>query len=403
MSDSTHRKAPLAGLRVVDASNILAGPISSQMLADYGADVIKLELPGVGDSSRGNDRHKDGEPLWWRFLARNKRTMGLNVHDREGADIFRRLCADADVLIENFRPGTLERWGVGPEVLHADNPRLVIARITGFGQHGPYANRAAFGTLIECMSGFAHMTGAADGPPTLPPFGLADHLAGITTACAVMIAIHERESSGLGQIVDLALLQPMMAALGPYILWEDQLGVSARRTGNRTDGAAPRDIYECSDGRWVGFSASSDAVAERMMVMIGRPELIKEPWFAGGGNRARHADDLDVAMKEWLALHTRDEVLAAANANNVPAAPVYDAAGLMADEHVVVSEMVTTVLDEKLGPIRMQNVPFRLSRTPGAVRFPGRPLGADTTSILREKFGMKQDEVDALRSRGVIA
>ena len=391
---------PLSGLRVIDVSTVYAGPLTCQLLGDYGADVIKVEHPR-GDSMRGHGRDKDGIPLWWKMVSRNKRCIGLYLGDPDGAEVFRRLVATADVVVESFRPGTLERWGLGFDNLREVNPRLVLVRISGFGQTGPYRERAGFGTLAEAMSGFAAITGEADGPPTLPPFGLADGIAGITGAAATMMALYSRDArGGEGQEVDLAILEPLVTVLGPQPIVYDQLGEVQQRTGNRSVNNAPRNTYRTADAKWVAVSTSANSIAERVMKLVGHPELIDEPWFDTGAGRAQHAELLDGIVSEWVAERTRDEALDAFTEAGAAIAPVYDVADLMADPHVIERETITTVEDEDLGPVRMQNLPFRLSATPGEIRFTGRPLGADTDAILGDELGLN---VADLRERGIVA
>jgi crotonobetainyl-CoA:carnitine CoA-transferase CaiB-like acyl-CoA transferase len=397
---------PLSGLTVLDASTILAGPLCCQILGDFGADVIKIEHPVNGDSLRGHGPSKDGTPLWWKEISRNKRTIGLSLSVPEGGEVFRRLAARADVLVENFRPGTLERWGVGPEVLHADNPRLVIARVTGFGQSGPYASRAGFGTLAEAMSGFAHLTGEAGGPPMLPAFGLADSIAGIAASSAITMALYRRDAgarpSGVGQVIDLNLLEPIMTVVGPDPTYYQQLGVIGQRHGNRSTNNAPRNTYLTADSKWVAVSTSAQAIAERVMRMVGHPEVIDEPWFATGAQRAEHADLLDGYLGEFIAARTREEVLTEFAAAGAAVAPVYDAQDLAQDPHVRATEMLTMVPDDDLGEVLQHNVMWRMSATPGAIRFTGGRRGADTTEILRD-LGYSADELADMALRNVIA
>ncbi len=279
------------------------------------------------------------------------------------------LAAETDVIIENFRPGTLERWGLGPEELHAVNPRLVLARVTGFGQFGPYAHRPGFGTLAEAMSGFAAITGEPDGPPTLPPFGLADSIAALATAYAVMAALAGRERTGEGQVVDLAIIEPILTVLGPQPLWYDQLGYVQPRTGNRSRNNAPRNTYRTADGHWVAVSTSAQSVAERVMRLVGRPELIEEPWFASGTTRAEHSEELDGAVGHWISRHSREEVLNGFEKAEAAVAPIHDVREVMEDPQYRALGTLAEVDDPELGPLRMQNVLFRLSETPGAIRW----------------------------------
>jgi crotonobetainyl-CoA:carnitine CoA-transferase CaiB-like acyl-CoA transferase len=392
---------PLGGLRVLDLATLFAGPLAATMLGDFGAEVVKVEHPSQPDPSRGHGPSKDGIGLWWKLLGRNKRTITLDLSKRGGRSTLLRLAAEADVIIENFRPGTLEKWDLGWEELSAANPRLVLTRVTGFGQFGPYAHRPGFGTLAEAMSGFAAITGEPDAPPVLPPFGLADSIAGLATAYAVMTALAARDRTGEGQVVDMAIIEPILTVLGPQPIWYDQLGHVQPRTGNRSANNAPRNTYRTADGSWVAVSTSAQSIAERVMRLVGRPDVIDEPWFATGADRARHADVLDGAVGAWIAERTRDEVLAAFEKAEAAAAPIQDVRDVMTDPQYQALDTVTTIDDPELGPLRMQNVLFRLSATPGAIHWAGRPHGADTDSVLTE-LGLTGTEIEALRAEGAL-
>jgi crotonobetainyl-CoA:carnitine CoA-transferase CaiB-like acyl-CoA transferase len=392
---------PLAGIRVVELATLFAGPLAGAFLSDFGADVVKVEHPAKPDPSRGHGPRKEGVGLWWKVLGRNKRTVTLDLSTVEGAELLRRLVCDADVLIENFRPGTLERWGVGPDVLHGLNPRLVLARVSGFGQFGPYARRPGFGTLAEAMSGFAAATGEPDGPPTLPPFGLADSIAALATAFAINLALTARTRTGTGQVVDVAIIEPIMAMLGPQITWYDQLRYVQPRLGNRSANNAPRNTYRCADGRWVAVSTSAQSIAERVMRLVGRGDLVEQEWFGSGVTRAAHAEELDAAVAQWVAARDRATVIAAFEEAQAAVAPVYDVPDILADPQYAALGTVATVDDPELGPLRLQNVPFRLSDTPGRIRFAGRPHGADTDAVLAA-LGVNPQELESLRAKGVI-
>ncbi|MFF0307413.1 CaiB/BaiF CoA transferase family protein [Streptosporangium sp. NPDC004379] len=387
----------LEGVRVLDLATLFAGPMAAMMLGDFGAEVVKVEHPVRPDSSRG---HGPGG-LWWKMLGRNKRTITLDLSRPEGQDLLLTLARDADVIIENFRPGTLERWNLSYDRLREANPRLVLARVTGFGQFGPYARRPGFGTLAEAMSGFAAMTGEPDGPPTLPPFGLADGICALATAYAVMTALHAREATGSGQVVDMSIIEPILTVLGAQPTIYDRLGIVPPRTGNRSVNNAPRNTYRCADGSWVAVSTSAQNIAERVMRLVGRPECIAEPWFATGAGRAEHAAELDGAVAAWVGARTRDEVLAAFEEAQAAVAPVYDVRDVLADPQLAALDAVTTVEDPELGPLRMQNVMFRLSGTPGEIRWTGRAHGEDTAEVLAEA-GLTPAEIEALRDRGVV-
>jgi crotonobetainyl-CoA:carnitine CoA-transferase CaiB-like acyl-CoA transferase len=395
---------PLNGIRVLDVSTVYAAPITAMLLADFGADVVKIEHPR-GDPARSHGANKDGHGLWWKVISRNKRCVTLNLGVCEGQQILRDLIDDTDVLVENFRPRVLEKWGLGPGHLHAINPRLIMLRVTGFGQTGPYARRRAFGTLAEAMSGFAHQTGEEDGPPTLPPFGLADGVAGISGAFAVMTALYHRDCRGgaePGQVIDLSLLEPLVGILGPGPTAFDQLGTVAGRHGNRSPNNAPRNAYLTRDDQWVAISASATSVAERVMRLVGRPDLVEQPWFDSAGERSRHGDLLDDAVAKWIAERPLSEVTEQFQRAGAALAPICDVQQLMSDPHVVARETITTVDDEDLGPIKMQNLIFRMLGTPGSIRFAGRRLGQDNEQFYRESLGITTEDVAELTAKGVL-
>jgi crotonobetainyl-CoA:carnitine CoA-transferase CaiB-like acyl-CoA transferase len=401
---TTPAAGPLTGLKVLDVSTVYAAPITAMLLGDLGADVVKVEHP-KGDPARTHGWNREGHGLWWKVIARNKRTVTLNFGKPEGAELLRRLVADADVLVENFRPGVMEKWGLGPDVLLDINPRLVMLRVTGFGQAGPYAQRRAFGTLMEAMSGFAHQTGQEDGPPTLPPFGLADGVAGITGALAVLTALYKRDepgrATGRGQVIDLSLLEPLLGILGPGPTVYDQLGIIAGRHGNRSPNNAPRNAYVTRDGRWVAISASATSIAERVMRLVGRDDLVEKRWFSSAGERSRRAEILDGAVQKWIVARDFEEVLKSFEDAGAAIAPIYDVEQLVNDPHVIARDTITTVPDEDLGELKMQNLMFRLGETPGAIRWSGRRLGQDNSEVFAE-LGVDEQELGSLRDKGVI-
>jgi crotonobetainyl-CoA:carnitine CoA-transferase CaiB-like acyl-CoA transferase len=390
----------LAGLKIVEIATLFAGPLAATFLGDLGADVLKIEHPRQPDPARHHGPSKDGVGLWWKVIGRNKRLATLDLSTTEGQGLFGRIASGADVVIENFRPGTLERWNLGYDQLAANNPGLVLARVTGFGQFGPYAHRAGFGTIAEAMSGFAALTGEPDGPPTLPPFGLADGVAALALAYGVMAALHARRASGRGQVVDLALIEPLLWLLGPQITAYDQLREVQPRTGNRSVNNAPRNTYRTSDGRWLAVSTSSQSVAERVLRLVGHAELIDRPWFATGRGRAEHADELDAVVGGWIAKRTAADVSAAFEKAQAAIAPIFDVRDIFADPQYAALGTIAPVNDDELGGIKMQNQLFRLSETPGRIRWSGRPHGHDTAAVLSE-IGVDDGSLADLRARGV--
>jgi len=391
----------LDGIRVIDAATLFAGPLAATLMADFGADVIKVEHP-KGDPVRNHGYRKNGVPLWWKLIGRNKRAITLNLSSPEGQQLMKGLVEHSDVLIENFRPGTLERWNLGPDVLHDLNPGLVIARVTGFGQFGPYSGRPGFGTLAEAMSGFAAMTGEPDGPPTLPPFGLADGITGLATVAAIMFALQARDQTGRGQVIDMAIIEPILTILGPQPTWFDQLGIVQERRGNRSVNNAPRNVYRTRDERWVAISTSAQSVAERVMRLVGHPEVIAEPWFASGEERARHADELDAMVGEWIAQRPFNEVVAAFEEAQAAVAPIYDIRKITEDPQFRALGSIATIDDPELGPLKMQNVMFRLSETPGEIHWAGRRLGEDNEAVYGELLGLDRKRLAELAAKEVI-
>lgn len=398
------RPGPLANLRVIDASTLFAGPIAATMLADFGADVIKVEHPN-GDGQRHMGWQRDGTSLMWTVLNRNKRCVTLDLHAAEGQEVFRRLAATADIVIENFRPGTLEKWGIGYEQLAVENPGLVMVRVTAFGQTGPWRDRPGFGTIAEAMSGFAHINGHPDGPPTLPPFALGDAITGIFGACAAMIALRYRDSTpnGRGQSIDLSIYEPVFWLLGPQLSLFDQLGEIQGRTGNRAPFTSPRNLYESADGRWVAVSASAQSIAERLMRMVGEDHYLREPWFADHVGRLAHVDELDEVIGSWIGSRTCEQVLAASEEYEVAAFPVYTAADIAVDEQYLARESFTTVNDDQGVPVKLQNVVPLLSETPGRHRWLGPALGAHNREVLIEELGFEEADLQRWERDSVVA
>jgi crotonobetainyl-CoA:carnitine CoA-transferase CaiB-like acyl-CoA transferase len=392
---------PLRGLRVLDLATIYAGPLAAMMLGDFGAEVIKVEHPR-GDPMRTHGESKDGHGLWWKVVSRNKLAITLNLSMPQGQEVLRRLATQADVLIENFRPGVMERWGLGFDELSAINPQLVMLRMTGFGQDGPYAGRAGFGTLAESMSGFAYITGQPGGPPTLPPFGLADGVAGMAGCSAVLMALRERDQvSGRGQSIDVAITEPLLTLLGAQPTIYDQLGVIQEPFGNRSKNSAPRNTYRTRNGEWVAISTSATTVAERVLQLVGHPEVAQEPWFTSNLERGKRADLLDELVGGWIAQRDTDEVIRAFEEAGAAAAPVYNVAQLMEDPQYLARNAITTVDDEDLGPLKMQNLMFRLSRTPGAINWAGKRLGQDNAHVYG-RLGIGPERLAELHAGGVV-
>jgi crotonobetainyl-CoA:carnitine CoA-transferase CaiB-like acyl-CoA transferase len=361
---------PLDDLRVIDMSTVLAGPNCARYLADFGADVIKVERPG-GDGLRDMAWRdpRDGEGIWWKLVNRNKRNIVLDVKDPADRGVLLELVAGADVLVENSRPGTLERLGLGPDVLHRANPALVITRVSGFGQHGPYASRPGFATIAEAMSGLAALSGEPDGQPLLPPIALTDEVTGLAAAFATLVALH----SGVGQVVDVNLLETMFQLMGPLASLYALTGEQQGRLGAGLPYTVPRGTYRCSDGKWIAVSTSSDSVATRVLAILG---LADDERFVGFAGRASHRAALEAAMVEWCATRTRDEVMDIFTAAEAAIGPVMDMADIATDPHYRARGAITSVANTP-----MQGLIAALSATPGSLRWSGRRLDADGDSI----------------------
>ncbi len=380
---------PLKGIRVIDLSRVVAGNMLSLQLGDFGADVIKVET-GSGDALR--DWRDSGISFHWKVYGRNKRSILLDLRSEKGMEALRRLLKTADVFIENFRPGTLEAMGLAPDVLLKLNPRLVIMRISGFGQTGPYAKLPGFGTLVEAMSGFAARTGFPDREPVLPPLALADMISGLAGANACMMALYNRDvNGGKGQVIDLSLLEPMFAVLGPEAAIYNHTGKVKQRSGSASNTVCPRNVYRCEDGKYVALSGSTQVVAMRIFDVIGRPDMKDDPRYNSNAARLTHRDDVDTAIKAWFSERSRDEALEAMQNVGATVGPVYDIADIAEDEHFRTREIIIDVEDDDLGSIPMHNVFPRLSDTPGTLRRPAPAVGEHSDEILAE-IGMTESE-----------
>jgi crotonobetainyl-CoA:carnitine CoA-transferase CaiB-like acyl-CoA transferase len=390
----------LAGLRVIDCSRLIAGGVLATVLADHGADVVKVENPRGGDPLRTWLRDR-GE-LWWKVYARGKRSVTLNLTEPRGQALLRRLVADADVLIENYVPGTFERWGLGWDALSAVNPRLVFARVSGWGQDGPYRTRPGFGTMVEAMSGFAHTTGAPDGPPTLPSFPMADMVAALSGCAAVLAALRHRDQlSGLGQVVDISLYEPLLSVLGPDAAGYARDGAVRERHGNTSDNASPRGTYRTGDGKWVALSASTPASARALFAALGLASLLEDPRFATNDARVRHNDLVDAALAGAIGRRTLDDMRALFESSDLTASPVYDIADITKDPHVNARGILIDVPDPDLGSVRMTAPTPRLAATPAAVRWPGPALGAHNREVYGA-LGISEAELAHLTRDGIV-
>jgi crotonobetainyl-CoA:carnitine CoA-transferase CaiB-like acyl-CoA transferase len=399
----TECERPLSGVRVIELATLAAGPMVGCALGEFGAEVIKVEQPGVGDPLRTWGHRKGGIGLVWKSVGRNKRCVTLDLRKEKGRQLLHQLLDTSDVFIVGNRPSALERWGIDYESVNAAHPHVVMVHVTGFGRGGPASDRPGYGTLAEAMSGFAHVTGQPDGPPTLPPFMLADGVASLAATYAVMMALYHRDvrDSG-GQLVDVSLIEPLARLIEYTTLACDQLGIVPGRVGNRLDASAPRNTYRTSDGRWLAISSASPSVAARVLRAVGRPELAEDPDYVDPVRRQVRAAELDGLVASWVADRTLDEAMKVFEEAEVAAAPVYDAAQLLADEHLRAKGTFVRVDDPDLGTVTVQAPVVALSDTPGRVEHLGRPLGADNQVVFGGLLGLGPEELDALRAEGVI-
>jgi crotonobetainyl-CoA:carnitine CoA-transferase CaiB-like acyl-CoA transferase len=393
----------LDGIRVIDAATLAAGPLVATALGEFGADVIKVEQPGVGDPLRRWGAQKDGIGLVWKSVSRNKRCVTLDLRQTEGQDLLHRLLDCSDVLVLNNRPSALARWHLDPAALVARHPQLIVAHISGFGAGGPYSDRPGFGTLAEAMSGFAHTTGEADGPPTLPTFMLADGVASLTATGAVLAALHHRDvSGGTGQVIDVNLIEPLSRLIESATLTFDQLGWSPRRSGNRWDTSTPRNTYLTKDDRWVAMSSATPATAQRVFRAVGRAELADDPDYVDAIRRVAHAAEIDAFVADWIAARPLEEVMAVFDSFEVAAAPVYDAEQLLADPHLRARGTFVSIPDDELGSVRVQAPTARLSVTPARIDHLGPPVGAHNVDVYAGLLGLGLAELQRLEAGAVI-
>ncbi|MEX0729387.1 MAG: CaiB/BaiF CoA-transferase family protein [Aquisalimonadaceae bacterium] len=392
---------PLIGCRVVELGSTVAGPFCARLLADFGADVIKVEQK-EGDAVRSMGKRKSGRSLYGASILRNKRIVSIDLRVPEGRELARKLCEKADIVVENFRPGTLERWGLGYEELSAVNPGLILVRISGYGQDGPYSQRPGYGVVCEAVSGLREITGDPDRPPARVAVSVTDYITGLYAAFAASLALIDRQRTGRGQVIDAALYESAFSFMEPHIPAFQQLGYIARRSGSRLPNHTPNSLYPTADDRHIHITAGSQAVFKRFVKAMGRPELLDDPRFATATARSRHEDEMDAAVAEWtqtLSVEALEELL---NEAAVPASRIYTMADIFSDPHYSARGMLAMPEDPVLGPVAMADVVPRLSRTPGAVRWPGREIGEDTAAVLADELGLSAAEIEALSAAEVI-
>ncbi|MBX3576169.1 MAG: CoA transferase [Rhizobiaceae bacterium] len=393
----------LSGLRVVEIGSFIAGPFCGQLLADHGADVIKIEPPRTGDAMRGwGVTLHEGESLWWPVIARNKRSLALDLRTAEGIDVLRQLLSAADILVENFRPGTLEKWGLSPAALRAQNPRLIVARVSGFGQTGPYAGRAGFGAIAEAMAGMRNLNGFPDRAPPRAGLSIGDSLAGLFATVGVLLALHARDTTGEGQVIDVGITDAVLAVMESVLAEHSVTGATRQRAGTGLTGIAPSNLYPTADDEWILIAGNADGVFRRLAEAMQRPELASDDRFRSHRGRGTHQAELDVLVADWTRGHTLADLLALLESHGVPAGPVSTEAAVVSDPHFRERRSIVQVTSERFGAMTIQGVVPQLDRSPGSIRWLGRPLGADTDTILAADLGLDARAIEALRRAGAV-
>jgi succinyl-CoA--D-citramalate CoA-transferase len=402
LAQKSHHK-PLAGVRVIDAGNMVAAPFATVLLADFGADVIKIEHPKYGDGQRKLEPIKDGVPLWWKSVSRNKRCITLDLGKPEGAEIFKKLIKGQDVIVENYRPGTFERWGIGYDVIRTIEPRIILLRISGFGQTGPYKNRAGFGRVAEAMSGLTNLIGEPDGPPMSPGYPLGDLIAGIFGSLSVMIALYHRDlRGGEGQVIDLALYEAVFRFLDFDPIQYDQMKTVHMRTGNRVAYVAPSSMFKTRDGKYLTLAASTQNVWVRLAKAIDREKLTTDPKFIDNPARVENSAEINGIVGDWIEQHTREEVIKRFDEYEVAYSSVFDMEDVFRDVQYRAREAMVRVPDRDLGEAIVQNVVPKFSRTPGSVDFLGSKMGEHNEEIYCGELGLSKERLQELRDAGVI-
>ena len=392
----------LSDIRVLELGSMLAGPFVGSMLADFGADVIKVEKPGKPDPLREWPPHRDGEPLWWKTMSRGKRLVTIDISRPEGRDVALSLIRRSDVVIENFKPGTIERWGLGPDAVREQAPSVIYVRVSGYGQSGPYSGRGGYATVAEGFSGLASFTGFGDRGPMVSAFPLGDYLAGIFGAFGAMVALHHRQRTGRGQVVDVSLYEPLLRIIESVVVRYDQTGRSKPRLGNQMEEDVPRNVYAMRDGGHIAVSCGSQRIFENLLDAIGRQDLKSDPRFLTMSDRVANRDAVDGIVAEWMARQTTDEAIDLLERHQVVAGRIQSIAQVLEDPHVIAREAIATLFDDELGPMRMPAPVPRLSETPGALRWTGGRAGAHNEDVLRGLLGMSVGDVSRLRQEGVV-
>ncbi len=392
---------PLSGLKVLELGQLIAGPFAAKTLADFGADVIKIEPPGMGDPLRKWRLLKDGTSVWWQVQSRNKRSLALDLKDPRAQDIVRQLAGDVDVLIENFRPGAMEGWGLGPDALVKINPRLIMLRISGYGQTGPYRDKPGFGVVAEAMSGLRHLTAEPGRVPVRVGVSIGDTLASLHGVIGILLALQERQRSNQGQVIDVALYEAVFNCMESLLPEYSAFGAVRGAAGSALPGIAPSNAYRCKDGGYALIAGNGDSIFKRLMQTMNRNDLGQDPSLADNSGRVQRVAELDAAIEAWTLQHTVDEVLAALDKASVPAGRIYTVADIAADPHYRAREMIQQVQMDDGSTLDVPGIVPKLSRTPGSHRRNAPRIGQDTDDVLRE-MGLSKDQIQQLKAQGIV-
>ena len=393
---------PLAGLKVLELGQLIAGPFAARTLADFGADVVKIESPGSGDPLRKWRLLKNGTSVWWQVQSRNKRSVALDLKDPAAQDIVRQLAAEADVLVENFRPGAMEAWGLGPDVLLALNPRLIMLRISGYGQTGPYRDKPGFGVVAEAMSGLRHLTAEPGRVPVRVGVSIGDTLAALHGVIGILLALHERHRSGQGQVIDVALYEAVFNCMESLLPEYSAFGAVREPAGSALPGIAPSNAYRCSDGGYALIAGNGDSIFRRLMTAIGREDLGRDPDLGDNTGRVARVGEIDGAIGDWAAQRSVEEVLAVLDAAEVPAGRIYTVADIARDPHYLARGMIEQIRMDDGSDLALPGITPKLSRTPGGHRRNAPAIGQDSDAVLRE-LGLSPEQIHALKARGIVA
>ena len=392
---------PLSGYRVIELGQLLAGPFAGCMLGYFGAEVIKIEPPKGGDPIRNWREVKEGTSLWWHSLARNKKSVTIDLKTAKGIELVKNLIDSADVVIENFRPGVVEKWGIGPDEFKQSNPKLVYARISGYGQTGPYSSRPGFASVCEGISGFRYVNGHPNQAPVRPNLSIGDTISGIHAALGICIALLEQKKSGSGQVVDVALYESMFNLMEAVIPEYDGAGVIREPSGSTVTGIVPTNTYRCQDGKFVVIGGNGDSIFQRLMIVAGYPDMASDPALASNLGRVEHEAEIDLALSNWCAINDSESILNSLNESKVPGGPIYNVEDMINDEHFNARELFETV-EINGQPLKIPAILPKLTKTPGATRWPGPALGEHNEQILGELLGLSSEAIGELSDKGVI-